>query len=34
MEDTNYKWCDERQDIEDKYPNFIKYVRNENALWY
>ena len=31
---TNYKWCDERQDVEDKYSNFVKYVRNENALWY
>ena len=31
---TNYEWCDERQDIEDKYPDFVKYVRNENTHWY
>ena len=23
-----YKWCSERQDIENKYPNFAKWVQN------
>ena len=31
---TNYEWCDERQDIEDKYPNFVKYVKDKNTIWY
>ena len=31
---STFKWCDERQDIEDKYPDFIKYVKNENTHWY
>ena len=29
-----FKWCDERQDIEDKYPDFVKYVKDENTHWY
>ena len=31
---TDYEWCDERQDIEDKYPNFVKYVKDKNTIWY
>ena len=25
---VNYEWCAERQDIDDKYPNFSKWVNN------
>ena len=29
-----YNWCDEREDILDKYPDFGKWVKNENIEWY
>lgn len=29
-----YNWCDEREDILDKYPDFGKWVQNENIEWY
>ena len=29
-----YNWCDEREDILDKYPDFGKWVQNETIQWY
>ena len=29
-----YNWCDEREDIEDRYPDFGKWVQNESINWY
>ena len=29
-----YNWCDERVDIETQYPDFGKWVQNENIEWY
>lgn len=29
-----YNWCDEREDIEDRYPNFGQWVQNEGITWY
>ena len=29
-----YDWCDERQDISEKYPRFIQYVGDQNVKWY
>ncbi len=29
-----YNWCDERTDIEQLYPDFGKWVRNETTNWY
>lgn len=29
-----YNWCDEREDIEDRYPNFGQWVQNESIQWY
>lgn len=29
-----YNWCDERVDIEKQYPDFGKWVQNENIEWY
>lgn len=29
-----YNWCDEREDIEDRYPNFGQWVQNESINWY
>ena len=31
--DTNFEWCDERQQIEEKYTNFTDYVSNSATLW-
>jgi len=31
---TDYKWCDERQPVDEKYPNFVNWVSNENFNWY
>lgn len=31
---TDYKWCDERQPVDEKYPNFANWVSNENFSWY
>ena len=30
---TNFEWCDERQQIENKYTNFPTYVNDAQALW-
>lgn len=29
-----FKWCNERQSIEAKYPRFINYVKDQNIKWY
>lgn len=29
-----YNWCDEREDIEDRYPNFGQWVQDEGIKWY
>lgn len=29
-----YNWCDEREDIEDRYPDFGKWVQDEGITWY
>jgi len=29
-----YDWCDERQDISEKYPLFMQYVGDQNVKWY
>jgi len=31
---TDYRWCDERQPVDEKYPNFVNWVSNENFNWY
>ena len=31
--DTNFEWCDERQQIEDKYTNFGEYVQKSGTRW-
>ena len=30
----DFVWCDEREDIQTKYPNFSSYVQNTNVDWY
>lgn len=32
--DPDFGWCDEREDIQTKYPNFSNYVQNTNVDWY
>lgn len=32
--DTNFEWCDEREDIKTKYPNFANYVQDTSVNWY
>ena len=31
---TTYEWCDERVPIQEKYPNFKRYVTDRNIKWY
>lgn len=31
--DTNFEWCDERQQIESKYTNFKEYVQKSGTRW-
>ena len=31
--DLGFDWCDERQPIDEKYPNFPQYVLNPNFKW-
>lgn len=31
--DTNFEWCDERQQIETKYTNFKEYVQKSGTRW-
>ena len=31
---TDYVWCSERQNIEEKYPAFKNYVASEDVSWY
>lgn len=31
--DTNFEWCDERQQIETKYTNFGEYVQKSGTRW-
>ena len=31
---TFYQWCSERQSIEEKYPLFVDYVKDQNKKWY
>lgn len=31
---TSFQWCDERQQIGDKYENFPKWVQNKQIVWY
>ena len=31
--DTNFYWCDEREQIETRYNNFDEYVGNSATLW-
>jgi hypothetical protein len=31
---TTYKWCNEREQIGDKYENFPDYVKNKQVEWY
>jgi len=31
---TNFQWCDEREDIKTKYPNFTNYVQDTSVNWY
>ena len=30
----NFIWCNEREDIKTKYPNFTEYVKNISVNWY
>ena len=30
----NFIWCNEREDIKTKYPNFTEYVKNTSVNWY
>jgi hypothetical protein len=32
--DNTYVWCSERQPIQDKYPEFPRYVTDRNVQWY
>lgn len=32
--DNFYQWCSERQSIEEKYPLFVDYVKDQNKKWY
>ena len=32
--DTSFEWCDEREQIENKYTNFGTYVSNSATLWH
>ena len=32
--DTNFEWPAERQNIKDKYPEFVNYVNNQTITWY
>jgi len=32
--DKSYVWCSERQPIQDKYPEFPRYVTDRNVQWY
>ena len=31
---TAYQWCDERKPIQEKYPDFKRYVTDKNIQWY
>ena len=31
---TSYKWCKEREPIQEKYPDFKRYVTDRNIQWY
>ena len=31
---TTYQWCNEREQIGDKYANFPDYVKNKQVAWY
>lgn len=31
---VGYKWCNERQPIQNKYPDFTRYVTDRNVEWY
>lgn len=31
---TAYQWCDEREPIQEKYPDFKRYVTDKNIQWY
>lgn len=32
--DPDFVWCNEREDIQTKYPDFSKYVQDTNVNWY
>ena len=32
--ETRYEWCNERQDIEEKYTSFSQWVTNPSTKWY
>ena len=31
---TSYVWCSERQPIQNKYPDFVRWVTDRNYQWY
>jgi hypothetical protein len=32
--DNTYVWCSERQPIQNKYPDFVRFVSDRNVKWY
>jgi len=32
--DKTYEWCLEREPIQEKYPDFVRYVSDRNVQWY
>jgi hypothetical protein len=32
--DKAYEWCLEREPIQEKYPDFVRYVSDRNVQWY
>jgi hypothetical protein len=31
---TSYLWCKEREPIQEKYPDFVRFVSDRNVKWY
>ena len=32
--DTKFEWCNEKQSLKTKYPNFVNWVQNKDYVWY
>ena len=32
--DTKFEWCEERESLKTKYPNFVNWVQNKDYVWY